>query len=82
VSSPFTFPSAPHSPLVGLQPQFGTVFGWQSIFDVPHPRTVLQALQLVLGRGGGLGFLAAACRRPAMRGFVMLTRPSRSTLMS
>jgi hypothetical protein len=74
VSSPFTFPPVAHS--IVLQPQFGT------LFVGPHPATALQLLQLVLVGGGGLGFLATACRRPAIRGFVMLTRPSRSTLMS
>jgi hypothetical protein len=58
----------------------GWAFGSQFVFDEPHPGRVLQ-LQLEFGFGFGLGAVAA-CSRLTIRGCVMLTRPSRSTLMS
>jgi hypothetical protein len=65
-----------------MQPHCGAVFGVQSTLDPPHPSTLLQPLQLVLGFGFGFGVVAAACKRPAIAAFVMRTRPSRSRLRS
>jgi hypothetical protein len=68
-----------------VQPQFDTEFvGMQVLFIVPQPSLALQSVQLVFcgSDGFGFGLLAAAYTRPSIRGFVMVTRPSRSTLMS